>query len=123
MISYLKNIVLHNCPNCGKGKMFLYPWYNIKRVVEMPEKCAFCGQKTEIEVGFYYGTGYVSYALTVAFMVAMFTTWKVLFGLTFNNNSIFWCMGTTIVLLDVLQPWLMRTSRILWLSWFYKKED
>lgn len=123
MINYLKKVILHKCPRCGKGNMFLYPWYNLKNIVAMPEKCENCGQKTEIEVGFYYGTGYVSYALTVAFMVAVFVAWKVLFGLSFSNDSIFWCMGTTIALLIIFQPWFMRTSRVLWLSWFYKKKD
>ena len=32
----------------------------------MNKECPVCGQPTEIEVGFYYGTSYVSYALTVA---------------------------------------------------------
>jgi uncharacterized protein (DUF983 family) len=123
MIQYIKNIFLHKCPRCYKGKMFTHKMYELNHIVDMPEKCEVCGQRTELEVGFYYGTGYVSYAITVAFIVSVFVAWKVLFGLSFQDNSVFWCMGTAIFFLIVLQPWFMRTSRILWLSWFYKKDD
>ncbi len=90
----------------------------------MHEHCLVCGQPTEIEVGFYYGTGYVSYALTVALTVATFVAWKVLIGLSFDidDNRIFYWLGTNIVILIVLQPIIMRLSRSLWLSWFVDYE-
>ena len=92
--------------------------------MEMHEHCPVCGQPTEIEVGFYYGTGYVSYALTVALTVATFVAWKVLIGLSFDidDNRIFYWLGTNIVILIVLQPLVMRLSRSLWLSWFVEYE-
>ena len=92
--------------------------------MEMHEHCPICGQPTEIEVGFYYGTGYVSYALTVALTVATFVAWKVLIGLSFDidDNRIFYWLGTNIVILIILQPPLMRLSRSLWLSWFVDYE-
>ena len=90
----------------------------------MHEHCPVCGQPTEIEVGFYYGTGYVSYALTVALTVATFVAWKVLIGLSFDidDNRIFYWLGTNIIILIVLQPLVMRLSRSLWLSWFVDYE-
>jgi hypothetical protein len=86
----------------------------------MNDHCPVCGQQTEIEVGFYYGTGYVSYALTVAYFVAMFVAWKVLIGMTWelDDNRMFYWLGTTIFLLILLQPILMRLSRSIWLGWF-----
>ncbi len=86
----------------------------------MNESCPVCKQPTEIEVGFYYGTSYVSYALTVAFSVASFIAWWVLLGISIKDNSIFWWLGTNSVLLILLQPLFMRLSRSLWLSWFVK---
>nr|WP_294994971.1 hypothetical protein [uncultured Sediminibacterium sp.] len=88
----------------------------------MHENCPVCGQPTEIEVGFYYGTGYVSYALSVAFLVSTFVAWKVLIGMTFSidDNRIFYWMGTAFALLLICQPLIMRLSRSLWLSWFVK---
>ncbi len=88
----------------------------------MHERCPVCGQPTEIEVGFYYGTGYVSYALSIALLVATFVAWKVIIGVTFSidDNRIFYWMGFSFALLFALQPVLMRMSRTLWLSWFVK---
>jgi len=90
----------------------------------MHEKCPACGQATEIEVGFYYGTGYVSYALSIAVLVASFVAWKVLIGVSFSidDNRIFYWMATAFVILFALQPVIMRLSRILWLSWFVPYE-
>ena len=86
----------------------------------MHDQCPVCGQPTEIEVGFYYGTGYVSYALTVAYFVFMFVAWKVLIGMTWEleDNRMFYWLGTTIFLLILIQPILMRLSRSIWLGWF-----
>ena len=90
----------------------------------MHETCPVCHQPTEIEVGFYYGTGYVSYALSVALTVSTFVAWKVLIGMTFDidDNRIFYWLGTNIAILLLLQPVLMRLARSLWLSWFVKYE-
>ncbi|GDX42243.1 hypothetical protein LBMAG22_07720 [Bacteroidota bacterium] len=84
----------------------------------MHATCTVCGQPTEIEVGFYYGTGYVSYALTVALTVSTLVAWWVLIGFSTEDNRFFWWLGSNAVLLILLQPWLMRISRSLWISWF-----
>jgi hypothetical protein len=93
--------------------------------MEMNKECPSCGQPTEIEVGFYYGTGYVSYGLSVAFSVATFVAWKVLIGMTFSidDDRILYWMGVNISLLIFVQPILMRLSRSLWLSWFVSYEE
>jgi hypothetical protein len=74
----------------------------------------------EIEVGFYYGTAYVSYALTVALSVTTFVAWWVLIGMSVKDTRFFWWMGVNITLLIVLQPYLMRLSRAIWLSFFVR---
>jgi hypothetical protein len=84
----------------------------------MPVTCSVCGQPTEIEVGFYYGTGYVSYALTVALTVSTLVAWWILIGFSTNDNRFFWWMGSNAMLLIILQPWIMRLSRSFWISWF-----
>jgi hypothetical protein len=79
--SYLAALLLQKCPRCRQGRLFRdkNP-YHLKHTLAMNEHCPVCGQKTEIETGFYVGTGYVSYALTVAFSVATFIAWWVLVG-------------------------------------------
>jgi hypothetical protein len=88
--------------------------------MKMHEKCPVCGQPTDIEVGFYYGTSYVSYALTVAFSIVTFILWWMLIGFSIDDNRIFWWLGINAFLLIVLQPIFMRLSRSLWISWFVK---
>jgi hypothetical protein len=99
--------------------MFIYSNpYQLKSMMKMPENCPVCGQLFEIEVGFYYGTGFVSYALAVMVCVASFIAWKLLIGMSLQDNRLFWWLGTNAVLLLVLQPILMRMSRTIWLSFF-----
>lgn len=117
----LLSILDNRCPRCRTGRIFRKPNpYRLKYVVEMNEKCPVCGQPTEIETGFYYGTGYVSYALTVAFSVASFVAWWVLIGFSLQDTRFFWWLGTNAVLLILLQPPIMRLSRSIWLSWFVR---
>jgi uncharacterized protein (DUF983 family) len=119
--SYFLSTFTNKCPRCREGHLFKGSnAYDLKNNMKMHERCPVCNQPTEIEVGFYYGTGYVSYAVSVAFLVASFVLWKVLFGLSFSNDSIFWWLGTSCVLLVLLQPPIMRLSRSMWLSWFVK---
>ena len=86
----------------------------------MYPQCPVCGQPTEIETGFYYGTGYVSYALTVALSIATLVAWLVLIGMsTDDNRFVYWLISNAVLLIS-LQPWLMRLSRSIWISWFVK---
>ncbi len=89
----------------------------------MNKKCPVCDQPTEIEVGFYYGTSYVSYALTVALSITTLIIWWLIIGLSVQDNRFFYWMGSNAILLILLQPWLMRLSRSLWISWFVKYDN
>jgi len=121
VLGYLSAVLTNKCPRCRKGDLFeTANAYDLKNNMKMNERCKVCGQRTEIEVGFYYGTSYVSYALTVAFSVATFIVWWIIIGISINDNRIFYWLGINSVLLLVLQPFFMRLSRTLWLSWFVK---
>lgn len=90
----------------------------------MNRVCPSCGQPTEIEPGFYYGTAYVSYVLTVAYSVATFVAWWVLFGISVKDGDysvLYWGIFNAISMI-VLQPVFMRLSRTVWLSWFVKHD-
>ena len=121
--NYLLSILNNRCPRCREGKLFVKnnP-YVFSETTHMNEKCPVCGQPTEIEVGFYIGTGYVSYALMVAFFVSSFVAWKVLIGMTFelDDNRIFYWMFSSIALVILLQPIFMRLSRSIWIAMFVK---
>ena len=72
----------------------------------------------EIEIGFYYGTSYISYALTVALSAFTFIAWWLIIGFSLEDQRLFWWIGINGTLLLLLQPWLMRLSRAVWLSFF-----
>jgi len=121
--SYLLSVLGNKCPRCREGHLFISknPYdFKHSRYIKMHDKCPVCGQPTDIEVGFYYGTSYVSYALTVAFSVATFTAWWAFIGFSIDDDRIFWWLGLNAFLLIALQPVFMRLSRTLWLSWFVK---
>jgi hypothetical protein len=88
--------------------------------MKMYSNCTKCNQRTELEEGFYFGAASVSYALTVALSVATFVAWYVLIGMGLDDNRVFWWIGFNALFLIVLQPWLMRLSRTVWLSFFVK---
>jgi hypothetical protein len=112
------------CPRCRRGPMFNhgnpYAKWSLKHIFDMPDKCPECGQRFEMEQGFWYGTGYVSYALAVAVSVVTFIAWWVLIGISVNDNRIFYWLGFNAVLLLLLQPWLMRLSRVIYLYFFVR---
>jgi uncharacterized protein (DUF983 family) len=118
---YLWSLVHHKCARCRRGDMFQSKSsYKLQQFMKMNDRCPVCNQKMEIEVGFYYGTSYVSYAMTVALSVTSFVAWWVLIGFSVNDNRFFWWLGINIVMLIVLQPYLMRLSRAIWLSFFVR---
>jgi uncharacterized protein (DUF983 family) len=107
------------CPRCRTGDMFrTRRVYDLKRFMKMNEKCPVCGQRMEIEIGFYYGTSYISYALTVALSAFTFVAWWLTIGFSLEDNRLFFWIGINGLLLLLLQPWLMRLSRAVWLSFF-----
>ncbi len=119
--SYLTSSLTCRCPRCRDGKLFKYPVsVNLKKNMEMNKVCPVCGQPTEIEVGFYYGTSYVSYAITVGLSIASLVAWWVLIGFSVHDNRFFYWLGFNAIFLLLLQPWLMRLSRSLWISWFVR---
>ena len=115
----LSNLLACKCPRCRKGDMFKHknPW-NLRNTMKMHKECPVCAQPLNIEVGFYYGSGYVSYALTVALSVVSFIAWWILVGISIDDNRVLYWLPVNAVFLLILQPYLMRVSRTGWLSFF-----
>lgn len=118
---YLSSVLGCRCPRCREGKLFKNPVsVGFNKNMAMNKECPVCGQPTEIEVGFYYGTSYVSYAISVLLCIISFFLWFLTIGMSLNDNRFFYWIAVNAVLLILLQPWLMRLSRSLWISWFVK---
>jgi hypothetical protein len=121
---YLWSILGMKCPRCRRGKLFKdYSAYHLGHTFDMNEKCPVCGQPTELEPGFWFGTAYVSYALSVALMVAWWIAWWVIIGFSSEDNRLFWCLGLCVAGLIGIQPWLIRLSRTIYLSFFVHYDD
>lgn len=117
--NFFWSVFHQKCPRCRSGDMFqTRKVYDLKRFMKMNEKCPVCGQRMEIEIGFYYGTSYISYALSVALSSATFVAWWLTIGFSLEDHRLFYWIGINGLLLLYLQPWLMRLSRAVWLSFF-----
>jgi uncharacterized protein (DUF983 family) len=116
---YFMTLLTCRCPRCREGKLFVYPLtFRLNRNTDMHAQCPACSQITDIEVGFYYGTGYISYLVALLISGISFLLWFLLIGFSFEDRRfMFWVIFNSLTLV-ALQPWLMRFSRVLWLSFF-----
>lgn len=122
-MSYISRVVSGKCPNCGKEKIFHDNGNPVTfRMPKMTKDCTSCGYNFHRETGFYFGAMYMSYALTVAEMVAVMVIRYILnvgFGLNINLLQTFIAI---VFVVFILWTFNYRLSRIMWLNMFYKKE-
>jgi len=120
--NYIWSILTMRCPKCRRGDMFKHPnpykKLKLSYILDMYDRCPVCKQKYDLEVGFWYGTGYVSYGLAVLLSAITFVAWWVLIGISFSDNRVFYWLAINSFLLVVIQPWLMRISRVIYLYFF-----
>lgn len=117
--SVILSVLKTQCPHCREGFLFKNnnPYNLSKPILDMYEHCPVCDQKTEIETGFWWGTGYVSYALSIAVSVAtviafsLFVGWK-------EDYSFAWYLIANAITLIVALPYLVRLSRTIWMAFF-----
>src|SRR5690348_7726967 len=116
---YWPAVLSCRCPRCREAKLFKHhQTFLFKRNMNMYAECPVCKQPTDIEVGFYYGTGYVSYVIALLITIVSFLVWFLIVGFSFSDKRFLTWIISNSVFLVVIQPWLMRFSRVLWLSWF-----
>lgn len=112
--SKLYSIVRFKCPRCHEGDLFVHnnP-YKFKGFFDMPERCPVCGQKYEMETGFFYGAMYVSYALTIAISVALWIGIDI-----FTDISWLLFFVIDISVLFLISPVVFKLSRAIWINFF-----
>ena len=117
----LFSILNNRCPRCHEGNFFLSSNpLKFNGILKIHEHCPECGLKYMIEPSFFYGAMYVSYALTVAIAVATFIICQIL------SLDLIWTLTTIIIVLILLIPFLVRTSRLIYINMFVgfqKKTD
>jgi uncharacterized protein (DUF983 family) len=101
------------CPQCRRGRVFtrrsIFPLGTLLRI---HDNCPECGYRLKGESN--NGPG-INYALTVIILFLNLLWYWPLFGITYTDNSIYYFLATSIAVVLLLQPWLMRISRVTYL--------
>jgi len=125
--NFLWSVLTMRCPRCRRGDMFKnrnpYKKLKLGYILDMHDDCPVCHQKFDLEPGFWYGTGYVSYGLVVLFSGLTFGFWCLTIGISTDDNRVlYWLLFNTIIVV-ILQPWFMRLSRVVYLLFFVKYNE
>lgn len=99
------------CPSCREGKLFAVNVFSFLKLSDINKNCPVCGANLNPEPDFYYGAMYISYAFSVALIIASLTAINVLVDV-----PELWMYLTTVVVLNViLLPLMLRYSKVLYL--------
>ncbi len=110
----LYSVVRNRCPKCQEGAFFKTDNpYNFKLFDKQNDNCSVCGEDFKKEPGFYYGSMYVSYALTVAYAIGL--TVIFVLGFEFELKKVFFFLFPSMI---VLLPFFFRFARLMWLNFF-----
>ena len=117
--SKLYSILFNKCPKCHIGRFwatnnpFRNMFFNTKIACQTCENCSLT---YELETGFWYGSMYVSYAISVAVMVIFWTLTNFFYPLINVFNEIL------IIVLAILliSPLNYHVSRLIWINFFVK---
>jgi uncharacterized protein (DUF983 family) len=119
--SKVYSVVNNKCPKCQEGNFFVSDHsYDLKNFSKMYESCPVCGEVYDPEPGFYFGAMYVSYAINVAVMVAVWVGTKIIFG---DKLGIWWMVLVSIIAGLALTPLTFRWSRLGWINMFVKYDS
>lgn len=116
-----KNIVptafqaaLHSkCPRCRTGAMFVGSTYGLK-AQKMNEQCPHCLLKFEQRPGHFYVAMFVSYAMSVAEIIAACLA---TFAIVGDSGSVWLYLTVVFVTIFVLSPFNYRYSRVIQMFW------
>ena len=93
-----------SCPACGMGKPFT-------GLLGVRELCEVCGYHFEREPGYFMGSIYFNYGVTVAIEVPGYFFLEAILGLTFFQQCMIW-LGFSFL----FPLWFLRYARSLWMA-------
>lgn len=112
MPNILSSSLKLKCPKCREGNLFSNKnTYQYKGFFDMPNRCPKCNQDFQIETGFYYGAMYVSYGITIALIVAVFTA---LIVFDIFNIELFLILDFIVLIITL--PYVFKVSRAIWIA-------
>lgn len=101
------------CPSCRKGFVYKNKSYvPLGKCLELKEECEVCGQKLISERN---NGGGINYALTAALIFLNLCWYWPIFGLRYDDNSVVYYLITSVSIALIMQPFLMRLSRMIYL--------
>jgi uncharacterized protein (DUF983 family) len=109
----LTSLLKERFPRCRKGAIFANPHIlPLKDCLKTMEHCSVCDQKIKLEGNNGQGMNFVFVFVIFLFNLAWY--WPIV-GLSFKDDSIYYYLAVSSIMIIVLQPWLMRLSRVLFL--------
>ena len=111
--SMLAAMFTMKCPSCRRSRVFvnksILPF---EQMVTLKDECEVCGQQLKSEKN---NGGGINYALTmILFFLNLCWYWPI-FGLSYKDNSVYYYLATSITVVLIAQPYLMRLSRMIYL--------
>lgn len=109
----LPALLQEKCPACRSGNVFINRHIlPLKDCLKTEDHCPVCGQKIKVENNYGQGMNFV-FIFVIFFINALW--YHLIFRFSFKDNSIYYYVAVSVLMVILLQPWLMRLSRILFL--------
>ncbi len=115
--SKLYSILYNRCPRCHSSSFWKYnnPYKNIINVNHQDlGRCNKCNLKFEIEPGFFFGSMYVSYAISVFMSLLIW----LIFDYFFSDLELYYLIFFIALFLFILSPVTYFISRLIWINIF-----
>jgi uncharacterized protein (DUF983 family) len=107
------NILKGKCPKCGKGNIYIHKSvFPLSKMLTTVDDCPVCGHKIksgeENAPGINYAVSVIVYAIAVVFYACVW-------GITYQDNSFIYAFLFSTAVVILLQPWLMRLSKTIYI--------
>src|SRR5580704_18312974 len=111
--SLLPALFTMKCPSCRRSTVFVNKSiFPLGKCLALKDECEICGQRMKSESN---NGGGINYALTmILFFLNLLWYWPI-FGLSYKDNSVFYYLTASTLVMILAQPWLMRISRMIYL--------
>lgn len=116
-MSLVTDILSEKCPKCRQGQTFTKKGNPLFfKMPKMNPNCPVCNHKFERETGYFFGSMYVSYALTFAEAIAFFLIVRLFIE---SYLTIVILIGVLLILMSTFN---FRVSRMIWIYIFDGKK-
>ncbi|MFD1553374.1 DUF983 domain-containing protein [Putridiphycobacter roseus] len=117
--SIIKSILQLKCPHCRTGDLFTNPGlFKYSKMLDMPEHCAHCGQKYEIEPGFWIGALWTSYPIIVLIITPF-----IIAAVTMVNINVWFLAAALVLTMLIFFPLTLRLGRAIWIYIFVRYKN